>query len=326
MVMNKPLVIVTRKLPEIVEARMKELFNVRLNDDDHAFSRTELINAANEADILVSTVTDKIDQEVLSNAQIKMIANYGVGVDHIDLKTARNKMIVVTNTPGVLTDDTADMAMALMLGLSRRMGEGERQLRKSGWKGWAPTGMLGMRLGGKKLGIIGMGRIGQALARRAKAFGISIHYHNRKQIEEEIHNELGATYWSSLDQMIIQMDIISMNCPHTEETHHIMSKRRLGLMQKHALLINTARGDVIDETALIETLEAKAIAGAGLDVFENEPHVNPAFFTLENVVIAPHMGSATNEARAAMGEKVIINVKTYLDGHSAPDRVIAEWI
>ena len=326
MVMDKPLVIVTRKLPDVVEARMSELFNVRLNDDDHAFSAAELIKAANEADILVPTVTDKIDKEVLASARIKMIANYGVGVDHIDLKSARNKMIVVTNTPGVLTDDTADMAMALMLGLSRRMGEGERQLRSNGWKGWAPTGMLGMRLGGKKLGIIGMGRIGQAVARRAKAFGISIHYHNRKQIDEDSHKELGATYWPSLDQMITQMDIISMNCPHTEETHHIMSKRRLDLLQKHALLINTARGDVIDEKALVEVLEANAIAGAGLDVFENEPHVNPAFFTLENVVIAPHMGSATNEGRAAMGEKVIINVKTFLDGHSAPDRVIAEWI
>jgi glyoxylate reductase len=325
MTSHKPLVIVTRKLPSVIEERMKQLFNVHLNADDKPLSKQGMVDAVNEATVLVSTVTDKIGEDILSQAgpKLKMIANYGVGVDHIDLKTARNKMITVTNTPGVLTDDTADMAMALLLGLSRRMGEGERMLRANAWKGWAPTGMLGTRLSEKKLGIIGMGRIGQAVARRAKAFGMSIHYHNRSEIDANISKELGATYWQSLDHMITQMDVISLNCPHTDDTHHLMSEHRLGLMQKHALLINTARGDVIDELALIETLEKQGIRGAGLDVFENEPNVNPSFFNMDNVVIAPHMGSATEEAREAMGQKVIINVKTFLDGHSAPDRVIS---
>lgn len=324
----KPLVIVTRKLPEIIENRMSEIFNVRLNDDDHIFSETELKNAVSEADILVPTVTDRIDADILASAgtNFRMIANYGVGVDHIDLKSARNRMITVTNTPGVLTEDTADIAMALMLGITRRMGEGERTLRAGKWKTWAPTGMLGMRLGGKKLGIIGMGRIGEAVAFRAKAFGLEIHYHNRYQLDDQRERELDATYWSSLDQMITQMDIISLNCPSTPDTHHIMSKRRLGLMKTQAYLINTARGNVVDEAALIDALQNNAIAGAGLDVYENEPHVDPRLFELENVVIAPHMGSATDEARAAMGEKVLINIKTFIDGHSPRDRVLAEGI
>ncbi|MBL4601265.1 MAG: D-glycerate dehydrogenase [Emcibacteraceae bacterium] len=324
----KPLIIVTRKLPEQIEKRMKELFNVRLNNDDHIFSQEELKSAVGEASILVPTVTDKIDADILTNAgpALKLIANYGVGVDHIDLKSARNKMITVTNTPGVLTEDTADMTMALMLGITRRMSEGERMLRAGKWQTWSPTGMLGMRLSGKKVGIIGMGRIGQAVALRAKAFGVEIHYHNRQQINSLLEKELDATYWKSLDQMITQMDVVSLNCPSTADTFQIMSKRRLGLMQNHAYLINTARGDVVEEDALIELLEAGSIAGAGLDVYENEPNVNPRLFALENVLIAPHMGSATEEARQAMGEKVLINVKTFIDGHSPRDRVLGEGL
>ncbi|MCC3861890.1 2-hydroxyacid dehydrogenase [Pseudemcibacter aquimaris] len=321
----KPLVIVTRKLPDQVEERMKTLFNIKLNEDDHAFSKEELIDAVSQASVLVPTVTDKIDRDVINAAgpDLKMIANFGVGVNHIDLVTARNRMITVTNTPGVLTDDTADMAMGLMLSIMRRMSEGERILRAGNWDGWAPTQLRGARLSGKKLGIIGMGRIGQAFAMRAKAFGMEIHYHNRNPIEEVIANNLDATFWDGLDHMIMKMDVVSLNCPYTEETHQLMSEHRLGLMQKHAYLINTARGEVIDEEALITMLTNGDIAGAGLDVYVDEPKVNKGFMTLENVVMAPHLGSATMEARQAMGEKVIINVKTFLDGHSPRDRVIS---
>ncbi|MDC1429777.1 D-glycerate dehydrogenase [Emcibacteraceae bacterium] len=321
----KPLVIVTRKLPASVELRMKELFNVRLNGDDKVFTKEDLIAAVKEAHVLVTTVTDEISGGVLSKAapDLKMIANYGVGVDHIDLMSARDKRIIITNTPGVLTEDTADMAMLLILGITRRMSEGEKMLRAGKWKIWSPIGMLGMRLRDKNLGIIGMGRIGQALALRAKTFGLNIHYYNRQQINEDLEKSLCATYWASLDQMITQMNIISLNCSSTPDTHHIMSRRRIGLMQKNAYLINTTRGIVVDEDALIEALEEKTIAGAGLDVYKNEPNINPRLLNLDNVLLTPHMGSATDEARIAMGEKVIINVKTFLDGHSPGDRVLA---
>ena len=321
----KPLVIVTRKLPASVELRMKELFNVRLNGDDKVFTKEDLIAAVKEAHVLVTTVTDEISGGVLSKAapDLKMIANYGVGVDHIDLMSARDKRIIITNTPGVLTEDTADMAMLLILGITRRMSEGEKMLRAGKWKIWSPIGMLGMRLRDKNLGIIGMGRIGQALALRAKTFGLNIHYYSRQQINEDLEKSLCATYWASLDQMITQMNIISLNCSSTPDTHHIMSRRRIGLMQKNAYLINTTRGDVVDEDALIEALEEKMIAGAGLDVYKNEPNINPRLLNLDNVLLTPHMGSATDEARIAMGEKVIINVKTFLDGHSPGDRVLA---
>lgn len=321
----KPLVIVTRKLPASVELRMKELFNVRLNGDDKVFTKEDLIAAVKEAHVLVTTVTDEISGGVLSKAapDLKMIANYGVGVDHIDLMSARDKRIIITNTPGVLTEDTADMAMLLILGITRRMSEGEKMLRAGKWKIWSPIGMLGMRLRDKNLGIIGMGRIGQALALRAKTFGLNIHYYNRQQINEDLEKSLCATYWASLDQMITQMNIISLNCSSTPDTHHIMSRRRIGLMQKNAYLINTTRGDVVDEDALIEALEEKTIAGAGLDVYKNEPNINPRLLNIDNVLLTPHMGSATDEARIAMGEKVIINVKTFLDGHSPGDRVLA---
>ncbi|MBL4612265.1 MAG: D-glycerate dehydrogenase [Emcibacter sp.] len=328
MTSKKPLVIVTRKLPDIIETRMMELFNVRLNLDDHAFSATEMVEALKEADVLVPTVTDRLDARVLSQAgpDLKLIANYGAGVDHIDLASARQRNITVTNTPGVLTEDTADMTLALLLAVLRRLIEGERLLRSGEWAGWSPTGLRGSRIWGKRLGIIGMGRIGQAVARRAKAFGLSIHYHNRHRIATDVEEELEATYWESLDQMLARMDIISVNCPHTPATYHLLSARRLKLMQKHAFVINTSRGEVIDESALIRMLVAGELAGAGLDVFENEPAVNPKLLEMPNVVALPHMGSATTEGRNDMGEKVLINIKTFTDGHNPPDRVLEDWM
>lgn len=324
MPVKKPLVIVTRKLPEAIETRMMELFNTKLNPDDHPLSQAELIEAVKTADILVPTVTDRIDGRILAHANpnLRLIANFGTGVDHIDLAAARQRGITVTNTPGVLTEDTADMTIALILATSRRLAEGERLIRTSEWSGWSPTWMLGRRIWGKRLGIIGMGRIGTAVARRARAFGMSIHYHNRNRVSEEVEHELEATYWESLDQMMARMDIISVNCPHTPATYHLLSARRLKLLQKHSILVNTARGEVIDENALTRMLVAGEIAGAGLDVFEHEPAVNPKLVALDNVVLLPHMGSATIEGRLDMGEKVIINIKTFADGHRPPDRVL----
>jgi len=321
---KKPLVIVTRKLPDVVETRMMELFDARLNLDDDPMSAAELIEAVKVADVLVPTVTDRIDARILNEAgpQLRLVASFGTGVDHIDLKTARQRGITVTNTPGVLTEDTADMTMALILAVSRRIAEGERLVRSGEWKGWGPTTMLGHRIWGKRLGIVGMGRIGQALARRARGFGLSIHYHNRRRVHPEIEAELEATYWESLDQMLARMDMVSVNCPHTPATYHLLSARRLKLMRPHAYLVNTARGEVIDEAALTRMLEKGELAGAGLDVFEHEPAVSPKLRNLENVVLLPHMGSATIEGRIDMGEKVIINIKTFVDGHAPPDRVI----
>ena len=321
---TKPLVIVTRRLPDVIETRMMELFDARLNLADEAMSQSELIAAVKEADILVPTVTDRIDSGVLSQAgeKLRLIASFGTGVDNIDLKTARQRGITITNTPGVLTDDTADMTMALILAVPRRLAEGERLVRSGDWHGWSPTSMLGHRITGKRLGIIGMGRIGQAVARRARGFGLSIHYHNRRRVHPEIEEELEATYWESLDQMLARMDIISVNCPHTPATFHLLSARRLKCLQPHAFVVNTSRGEVIDENALARLLEAKEIAGAGLDVFEHEPAINPRLLKLDSVVLLPHMSSATIEGRIAMGEKVLINIKTFVDGHAPPDRVI----
>ena len=322
--MKKPLVIVTRKLPDIIETRMMELFEAELNLDDRAMSREELEAAIARADILVPTVTDRIDASLMDKAgpNLKMIANFGNGIDHVDLAAAKKRGIVVSNTPDVLTEDTADMTMALILAVPRRLSEGERLVRAGEWTGWSPTGMLGHRIWGKRLGIVGMGRIGQAVARRAKGFGLSIHYHNRKRVPDEIEQGLEATYWSSLDQMIAHMDILSINCPHTPATYHLLNGRRLGLMKPHAYVVNTARGEVIDETALAQALTEGRIAGAGLDVFEKEPAINPRLLKLDNVVLLPHMGSATIEGRVAMGEKVLINIRTFVDGHNPPDRVI----
>jgi len=324
MATKKPLVIVTRKLPEVIETRMMELFDTRLNEDDRPMSQADLIDAVKTADVLVPTVTDRINASVLANAhpELRLIANFGTGVDNIDLASARERGITVTSTPGVLTEDTADMTMALILAVPRRLAEGERLMRKGEWTGWGPTTMLGKRIWGKRLGIIGMGRIGTAVARRARGFGLSIHYHNRHPVTEEIANELEATYWESLDQMLARMDIISVNCPHTPATYHLLSARRLKLLQPHAYLVNTSRGEVIDENTLTRMLRAGEIAGAGLDVFEHEPAVNPKLLELDNVVLLPHMSSATIEGRIDMGEKVVINIKTFVDGHVPPDRVV----
>ena len=324
MAQNKPVVVVTRRLPDAIETRMMELFDARLNLDDHAMTQAELIEAVKSAEVLVPTVTDRIDAGVLSQAgeKLRLIASFGTGVDHIDLKTARQRGITVTNTPGVLTEDTADMTMALILAVPRRLAEGERLIRSGDWTGWSPTGMLGHRIWGKRLGIVGMGRIGTAVARRARGFGLSIHYHNRRRVHEELEAELEATYWESLDQMLARMDIISVNCPHTPATYHLLSARRLKLLPPQAYIVNTSRGEVIDENALARMVEKGEIAGAGLDVFEHEPAVSPKLLQAENVVLLPHMGSATIEGRIAMGEKVIINIKTFVDGHTPPDRVV----
>jgi glyoxylate reductase len=324
MMPEKPLVIVTRKLPRPVEARMRELFDVRFNEDDKPMSREDLVRAVQTATILVPTVTDRIDRAVLSQSgpDLKLIANFGTGVDNIDLETARNRGIIVTNTPGVLTEDTADMTMALILAVPRRLAEGARFLKDGAdWRGWSPTWMLGHRIYGKSLGIIGMGRIGQAVARRARAFGLGINYHNRRRVAPEVEAALDANYWESLAQMLANVDIISVNCPHTPATAHLLSARRLALLKPTTYLVNTARGEVIDENALARMIEAGEIAGAGLDVFEHEPAINARLLKNDNVVVLPHMGSATIEGRIDMGEKVIINVKTFLDGHAPPDRV-----
>jgi len=322
---RKPIIVVTRKLPDVVETRMRELFDARLNVDDKPMTQSQLVEAAKEADVLVPTVTDRIDRAVISQAgpNLKLIANFGTGVDNIDLDTARNRNVIVTNTPGVLTEDTADMTMALILAVPRRLAEGTAYLKdpKSHWSGWSPTWMLGHRIYGKRLGIVSMGRIGQAVARRAGAFGLQIHYHNRRRVAEDLERELEATYWESLDQMLSRVDIVSINCPHTPATYHLLSARRLKLLKPSAYIVNPARGEVIDENELARIIEAGGIAGAGLDVFEHEPAVNPKLIASERVVALPHMGSATLEGRIDMGEKVIINIKTFLDGHAPPDRV-----
>ena len=330
MTKRKPLVIVTRKLPDVVETRMRELFDARLNETDEPFSEAQLIAAVKEADVLVPTVTDRIGREVLTSAgeQLQLIATFGTGVDNIDVELAAQLGITVTNTPGVLTEDTADMTMALILAVSRRLIEGAEVLKSGGgrWRGWSPTWMLGHRIWGKRLGIVGMGRIGQAVARRAKAFGMQVHYHNRNRVHPDIEDELEATYWESLDQMLARMDVISVNCPHTPGTYHLLSARRLKLLRPHAIIVNTARGEIIDEAALMRMLKAGEIGGVGLDVFEHEPAVNPKLLECENAVLLPHMGSATIEGRIDMGEKVILNIKTFIDNHNPPDRVLPSML
>ncbi|OKL44590.1 2-hydroxyacid dehydrogenase [Pseudovibrio exalbescens] len=325
---KKPVVVVTRKLPDVVETRMRELFDTRLNETDRPFSQAELVEAVKTADVLVPTVTDRIDASVLaqSGPDLKMIANFGNGVDNIDVVTANNRGIAVTNTTGVMTEDTADMTMALILAVPRRLMEGIKKIENNEWSGWSPTWMLGHRIWGKRLGIIGMGRIGQAVARRAKAFGMSIHYHNRIREPLDVEEKLEATYWESLDQMLARMDVVSIHCPHTPATYHLLSARRLKLMKPDAYIVNTARGEVVDENALIRQIEAGELAGAGLDVFEHEPAVNPRFTKCEKVVLLPHMGSATIEGRIDMGEKVIINIKAFMDGHRPPDRVLPSML
>jgi glyoxylate reductase len=321
---SKPKVILTRKLPETIETRMRELFDTTLNDSDEALSRDELEIAVKTADVLVPTVTDKVDADLIAKAgsQLRLIASFGTGVDHIDLAAAKARGITVTNTPGVLTEDTADVTMALILAVPRRIAEGDALARSGQWQGWSPTGMLGHRINGKRLGIVGMGRIGEAVARRARGFGLSVHYHNRKPVHPETEAELEATYWESLEQMLARVDIVSVNCPHTPATNHLLSRERLSLMQRSAYLVNTSRGEVVDEIALADLLAQRHIAGAGLDVYSSEPEIPAGLRDLPNVVLLPHIGSATIEGRLQMGDKVIINVQTFWDGHTPPDRMI----
>ena len=321
-------VVVTRRLPEVVETRLAELFDVRLRETDAPMTRAELAEAMKTCDVLVPTITDQIDNALISQAggRLKLIANYGAGVDHIDVATARQHGVLVSNTPGVLTDDTADMTMALLLAVTRRMPEGMAQMKNGNWDGWAPNALLGGRISGRRLGILGMGRIGQAVARRASAFGMQIHYHNRRRLRPETEEALQATYWESLDQMVARMDVISVNCPHTPSTFHLMNARRLKLMKPDAVIVNTSRGEVIDENALTRMLRAGEIKGAGLDVYEHGVEINPRLRELENVVLLPHMGSATLEGRIDMGEKVIINIKTFDDGHRLPDQVVPSML
>jgi len=328
MPVRKLSVVVTRRLPEAVETRLKELFDVELNDTDKPFSHNQLVAAMQRADVLVPTLNDVIDARTLAQAgeKLRLIANYGAGFDHIDVQTARQRGILVSNTPGVLTDDTADMTMALILTVMRRFKEGSNLLQSGDWQGWAPSALLGSRIGGKRLGILGMGRIGQAVARRAKPFGLQIHYHNRKKVHSAIEDELEATYWESFDQMLSRIDILSINCPHTPSTFHLLNARRLKLMKPTAYVVNTSRGEVIDENAFTRMLRAGELAGAGLDVFEKGPDINPRLRGLDNAVLLPHMGSATKEGRLEMGEKVIINIKTFADGHRPPDQVVPSML
>jgi glyoxylate reductase len=324
MARTKPTVVVTRKLPDVVETRMMELFDVHLNVDDAPFSSDALAAAMQTCDVLVPTLTDRIDKDVINRAgpRLKLIANFGNGVDHIDVAAARARGIAVTNTPDVLTEDTADMAMALMIAVPRRLLEGAAMIQEGRFKGWSPTHMLGHRLYGKRLGIIGMGRIGTAVARRARGFGMAIHYHNRRRLRPELEAEVEATYWESLDQMLARMDVISVHCPHTPATFHLLSERRLKLIKPTGYIVNLARGEIVDEDALVRLLQEGKLAGAGLDVFEHEPAVNPKLLALKNVILLPHMGSATIEGRINMGEKVIINIRAFCDGHAPPDRVL----
>lgn len=325
---QRPKVVVTRRLPEPVETRMRELFDVTLNETDEPMNIEALRAAMAEADVLVPTLTDRIDQGLLAQAgpNLKLIANYGAGVDHIDVETARSRGILVSNTPDVLTEDTADMTMALILSVPRRLNEGISLMQSGEWAGWSPTAIMGHRIWGKRLGILGMGRIGQAVARRARAFGCQIHYHNRRRLHADIEGPLEATYWESLDQMLARMDIVSVNCPHTPGTFHLLSARRLKLLKPNAYIVNTARGEIIDENALTRMLLRGEVAGAGLDVFEEESGVNPRLQGLPNVVLLPHMASATEEGRLEMGEKVIINIKTFADGHRPPDQIVPAMI
>jgi len=325
---RKPVVIVTRKLPDAIETRLKELFDTQLNETDAPLTREDLAEAMRNCEVLVPTITDRIDARLLDEAgpKLKMIANYANGFDNLDIRAAVGRGLIVTNTPGVLTEDAADMTMALILAVPRRLVEGARMLQAGQFKGWSPTWMLGHRLTGKRLGIVGMGRIGEAVARRAKAFGLQIHYHNRKSVHAHVEAALEATYWESLDQMLARMDIISINCPHTPATYHLLGVRRLKLIKPTAYIVNTARGEIIDEETMATMLESGRLAGAGLDVYEREPAINSRLLKAKNVVLLPHMASATLEGRLEMGEKVIINIKTYADGHKPPDRVIPSML
>jgi glyoxylate reductase len=325
---SRPRVVVTRKLPDAVEQRMVELFDTVLHPVEEGIDRAALVAAVQHCDVLVPSVTDTIDAELIAAAgeRLKLIANFGAGVNHIDLRAARARGIVVTNTPGVLTEDTADMTMALILTVPRRLAEGEKLVRSGQWKGWSPGGMLGHRIGGKKLGIVGMGRIGQAVARRARAFGLSIHYHNRYRLPEAVEVELSATFHADLDAMLGAIDILTIHTPLNDQSRDLIDARRIGLLGQHVYLINASRGGIVDEEALIDALEAGRLAGAGLDVWQFEPQIDPRLLALPNVVMTPHMGSATFEGRQATGEKVIANIRFWADGHRPPDQVLEGWM
>ncbi len=321
---HKPKIIVTRRLPDAVHQRLSDLFDASLRLDDTPFSTDELIAAVKTADVLVPTLTDNLDEKIIAAAgpQLKLIANFGAGTDHIDRATAHAKNIIITNTPDVLTQDTADFVMALILAVQRRLVEADKLVRSGGFTGWTPTGILGQRVRGKKIGIVGMGRIGQEVARRAHAFGLGVHYHNRRPLSPPIESELGARYWDDLDAMLAHVDIVSLNCPHTQDTHHLFDADRLANMQKHSVIINTARGEIIDEKALAHALKNNIIAGAALDVYEHEPKIEVSLLNLPNVILTPHIASATLESRIEMGEKVMINIRAFMDGHRCPDRVL----
>ncbi len=321
---SKLKVVLTIKLPDAVETRLRELFNTTLWLEMSPMPSDLILKAAQDADVLVTSINDRIDAEFFDAVgdRLKMIANFGVGYDHIDVQKGVDKGIIITNTPGVLTEDTAEMTFGLILAVSRRFVEGAEIVQKGEFSAWSPTFLMGRRIFGKRLGIIGMGRIGQALARRARAFGMSVHYHNRKPVSARIADELGATYWDDLDQMLSRMDVISINCPRTPETHHLLNAKRLAKLQPHAILVNTARGQIVDEEALAAMLREKRIAGVGLDVYEREPAINPELIGLPNAILLPHMASSTIEARQDMGDRVILNIKTFQDGHRPPDRVI----
>ena len=322
-----PKIVVTRELPDAVMDRMEQLFDATIHRGPTGLTRDQLATAMADCDVLVPTVTDEIDADLITNAgpNLKLIANFGAGVNHIALKAARARGIIVTNTPGVLTEDTADMTMALILSVPRRLAEGEKLVRSGEWKGWSPGGMLGHRIGGKALGIIGMGRIGQAVALRARAFGLSIHYHNRHRLPAVLEAQLAATWHENLDAMLSSIDILTLHTPRNADSEGMIDARRIALLRRHVHLINTSRGGIVDEDALVAALEAGALAGAGLDVWKHEPQIDPRLLALPNVVMTPHMGSATYEGRLATGDKVIANIRMWADGHRPPDQVLEGW-
>ncbi|MCK0128271.1 D-glycerate dehydrogenase [Erythrobacter sp. F6033] len=325
---GKPKVVVTRQLMPSVEARMSELYEARLNKEDIPMGRDAIAEAVKDCDVLVPTVTDKIDAEVIEAAgeRLKLIANFGAGTEHIDLVAAAERKIIVTNTPGVFTDDTADIAMAGIIGVPRRIREGTALVRKGEWTGWAPSGLLGRKLGGKTLGIVGMGRIGQAVAHRARAFGLEVVYHSRKPIPAALEQMLGVRYVSEIDALLAEADILTLHCPLTNDTRGMIDGRRIGLMKDGASIINTARGELIDQEALIEALYAGKLAGAGLDVYPDEPNVDERLLKHPNVMTLPHIGSATAEGREASGDRVIANIRFWADGHRPPDQVLTALI
>jgi len=326
-VTGTPRVHVTRRLLPSVETRMRELFDVVLNTEDRPLTRDELVDAMRASDVIVPTVTDRIDAAMLAEAgdRLGMIANFGAGIEHIDLAAARAAKVIVTNTPGVFTEDTADLTMMLVLSVPRRLGEGSRLVRDGQWTGWAPSAMLGHRISGRKLGIVGMGRIGQAVAHRARAFGLEVVYHNRHQLPAALENMLGVRYEADLERLIADSDIVTLHCPAGADTHHLLNAARIAAMKPDAFLINTARGDLIDEEALIAALQSGHLGGAGLDVYAREPAVDPRLIALPNVITLPHLGSATVEGREHAGEKIIANIRFWVDGHRPPDQVLAGW-